>query len=88
MRLAFPESLIEPEKSESIHPLLPDPNDLHVLAAAIQGGADVLVTRNTKDFPLSGHIRAVTPDNLMCHIYSHNPETTMLAIRKALLDQD
>ncbi|MBH8616695.1 PIN domain-containing protein [Bifidobacterium bifidum] len=78
MGLAFPESLIEPEKSESIHPLLPDPNDLHVLAAAIQGGADVLVTRNTKDFPLSG-------PNLFIFVPSHliiSCATFIVIIRK------
>lgn len=30
---------------------LPDQNDRHVLAAAITGGADVLLTRNRADFP-------------------------------------
>jgi predicted nucleic acid-binding protein len=38
------ESLVEGLK-------LPDPNDRHVLAAAIKSGAQVIVTDNRKDFP-------------------------------------
>lgn len=56
---------------------LPDPNDRHVLAAAILGRADVIVTNNLKDFPadvLDGfNIEAQTPDEFIIHLINLSP---------------
>jgi predicted nucleic acid-binding protein len=50
---------------------LPDPDDRHVLAAAIVGRCDVIVTQNLKDFPdaaLSPYgIDVQHPDEFLCN---------------------
>jgi predicted nucleic acid-binding protein len=51
MRARWPEAEVAPlpEFVETLS--LPDPDDRHVLAAAIVGGAEVLLTLNRSDFP-------------------------------------
>ncbi|MCA9323326.1 MAG: PIN domain-containing protein [Planctomycetes bacterium] len=56
---------------------LPDPNDRHVLAAAIVCGANVIVTMNERDFPedlLAPHgIAAQDPDRFVLHQFDLDP---------------
>ncbi|GAA6149057.1 PIN domain-containing protein [Pseudooceanicola nitratireducens] len=57
---------------------LPDPADIHVLATAIAGHADGIVTMNAKDFPRNilaeeGLIRA-DPDTLLLGFFEAQPE--------------
>ncbi len=56
---------------------LPDPSDRHVLAAAIHGGADVIVTFNLRDFPPSAlelhDLEAVHPDHFVCQLLDAAP---------------
>src|SRR5437763_11557894 len=51
---------------------LPDPDDRHVLAAAIRGHADVIVTMNLRDFPSNAitpfRIEAQHPDEFVLHL--------------------
>jgi PIN domain len=52
MERAFPDAMVEGfESFLPICSVLPDPNDAHGLAAAMQTRADVLVTDNLRDFP-------------------------------------
>jgi PIN domain len=64
---------------------LPDPDDSHVLAAAIAGEAPVIVTFNLSHFPdaaLAPHgLRAVHPDVFACELLDAEPEAFLLAVR-------
>ena len=56
---------------------LPDPDDRHVLAAAIQAGASVIVTCNLADFPShileAFDIEAQHPDEFILHLLDIAP---------------
>ena len=47
----FPDALVSVSPTTERAVSLPDPDDAHVLAAAIDGGADTLLTLNIRDFP-------------------------------------
>ncbi len=63
---------------------LPDPGDRHVLAAAIQGRTDTIVTRNLRDFPadrLAPHkIAAHHPDAFIAGLFDADPGTVLEAV--------
>jgi predicted nucleic acid-binding protein len=64
---------------------LPDLDDRHVLAAAIVGQADVIVTRNVKDFPpelLERYgIEAQHPDEFVRHLLDLAPTLVVDGLR-------
>lgn len=71
MRLATPDWEVDAGACARLEPSLrlPDSGDVHVLAAAIAGHADCIVTSNLKDFPaaaLAPHgLEAVHPDDFL-----------------------
>lgn len=65
---------------------LPDPDDRHVLAAAICAGASVIVTYNLSDFPadrLATHrIEAQHPDMFIAHLIDLAPDRVCAAVKR------
>jgi hypothetical protein len=65
---------------------LPDPDDRHVLAAAIRARANVIVTANLTDFPskiLTGYgIEAQHPDEFIQHLLELAPALVCGAAKK------
>jgi len=65
---------------------LPDPDDRHVLAAAIKAGAQVIVTRNLKDFPefdlAPWNIEAKSPDAFILDQVHINVQTVAASVRQ------
>lgn len=66
--------------------VLPDPNDRHVLAAAIKAGANAIVTFNLKDFPsdvlASYGIEAIHPDEFIYYQIDLAPAIACGAIKR------
>lgn len=63
---------------------LPDPNDRHVLAAAIRSHAQVIVTFNLRDFPADAlapyDIKAQHPDEFLEHLVDLDSRLMMRAV--------
>lgn len=65
---------------------LPDPDDRHVLAAAIKARAQVIVTNNLKDFPPSAlapwDMEAKSPDGFILDQIDLSRETVYAAVQR------
>ncbi len=78
MRAAFPRATLREQPGIEARLLLPDPNDVHVLAVAIAGHADAIITFNAVDFPR--HVLAEEglarrdPDGFLWELWSFHPE--------------
>ncbi|WP_417257519.1 RSP_2648 family PIN domain-containing protein [Celeribacter sp.] len=84
VRAAWPKASVSDYQGIERRLYLSDENDIHVLAAAVKGNADVLITMNAKDFPR--HVLAEEgltrrdPDGFLWEIWSHHPEDVAQAV--------
>lgn len=85
MDAAVPGAVVEGYERHVAGLDLPDPDDRHVLAAAIEAGATVIVTFNTKDFPprfVAPHGIVVRhPDAFVLELLERDPEALYAVVR-------
>lgn len=78
IRSRWPHAEVDPKPSDEARLYLPDENDIHVLASAIAGSADVLLTVNVKDFPRGTlheeGIRRDEPDHFLTTLFIRDPD--------------
>jgi hypothetical protein len=75
VNLSFPEARVHDYEKLMLR-MTNHPKDRHVMAAAVQCGAHVIVTSNLKDFPpeslLNWAIEACHPDAFLLSLYNHS----------------
>ena len=90
VQAAFPQASVPVHAGLEARLWLPDPHDIHVLAAAVHGHADGIITMNAKDFPR--HILAEEglsrndPDAFLLGQFQANPDT-VTAVADATLGE-
>ncbi len=80
----FPDAKVTSYKYLTKNIILPDPNDRHVLAAAIKSNAQYIVTENLKDFPkksLPSNIQAVPLDQFLSILIAAHPIQILEAVK-------
>ena len=86
MNTAIPDALVTGYEERIPSLVLPDPNDRHVLAAAIDCGANVIVTFNLKDFPAFAlkkySIEAQHPDDFASNLLELDASAVVDAVKR------
>jgi predicted nucleic acid-binding protein len=89
MNEAFEDALVSGHET-IIESMTNDPKDRHVLAAAVVGRADVIVTFNLKDFPVDSvapyDIEVQHPDTFLSHQYDLAPRAVSEVLREQSAD--
>ena len=86
LRARWPGAEVSPGAATEARMWLPDPDDIHVLAAASDAGADLLVTFNMRDFPRADvaaeGIRLVSPDPFLMDLWLEHPDAIAEAVEE------
>ena len=86
MDTALPGACVEGHRTHIPKLSLPDPDDRHVLAAAIEIEASYIVTRNLKDFPRESlgayGITLCAPDPFIMMLYERAPKNVVGVVKE------
>ncbi|NRB03862.1 MAG: PIN domain-containing protein [Rhodobacteraceae bacterium] len=88
LRAKWPDAEIRHDPAQEARFWLPDPGDIHVIAAAVIGHADAIMTVNARDFPR--HILAeeglsrIDPDGYLIQCFEANPDVVIAVARRVL----
>jgi predicted nucleic acid-binding protein len=88
LQAAWPDATQKPAPHVEARLWLPDDNDIHVLAVAVDSSADMLMTLNAKDFPRGtladeGIVR-IDPDGYLMQLWAENPDRIEAVARDVL----
>lgn len=88
VRAAFPAAEVVPPRALEARLWLPDVADVHVMAAAIAGSADLIVTFNAADFPRAmlaeEGLDRQDPDQLLCGLHERQPQAVAAAVAEVV----
>jgi hypothetical protein len=86
LRARWPGAEVRPGEATEARMWLPDLNDIHVLAAASDAGADRLVTLNIKDFPradvMAEGIALQPPDAFLMDLWLADPDRVAAVVEQ------
>lgn len=86
----FPRAQVQIPQGVEARLWLPDPNDIHVLAAAVGCSADAIMTVNAKDFPRNKladeGLQRVDPDGFLVDLAIQNPDAVQ-SVGEAVLTE-
>lgn len=90
LKAEYPRALLPPAPGIERRLHLPDPGDAHVLAVAIAGSADAIVTVNARDFPrgtlAEDKIARRDPDGLLWEFWSGDPAPVEAAVAEVVAE--
>lgn len=86
MNANVPDCLVEGYEPLIVGLTLPDVDDRHVVAAAIKGQAESIITFNLKDFPLKEleplGLSAIHPDEFLCDMFELDSSSCVKAAQQ------